>query len=38
MNAYKIRLRLLKVAILSFSDMFLHNNEPVADPGIQLPM
>ena len=33
-----IPLRRLKVAILSFSDIFLISNGPVADSGIQLPM
>ena len=31
-------LRQLKVVILSFSDIFLINNGPVADSGIQLPI
>ena len=34
----KLPLRQLEVAILSFSDIFLINNEPVADSGIQLPI
>ena len=33
-----IPLRRLKVAILPFSDIFLNNNGPVANSGIQLPI